>query len=228
MCHTMSRPATSTKPWHGSPERSRRERRRKAERRRAAVERAGAGIAVLLIAAAVVGAVAPDSPREKHRPPEPLAREITIQEPAPEPRAYFDVPLSHDLQDVVFAEAERWGVPPALLLAMMDQESDYRTDAISSTGDYGIMQINEINHPRLRDELGITDFLDPEQSIACGAYMIGELLSDYDEDIHHALTAYNRGAGGAATYYRTTGTYETSYSTSIVEIYEQLEAETCR
>lgn len=183
---------------------------------------------MLLIAAAGVGAVASDSPREKHRPPEPLARETTIQEPAPELRAYFDVPLSHDLQDVVFAEAERWGVPPALLLAMMDQESDYRTDAISSTGDYGIMQINEINHPRLRAELGITDFLEPEQSIACGAYMIGALLDDYDGDIHHALTAYNRGAGGAATYYRTTGTYETSYSTSIVAIYEQLEAETCR
>lgn len=136
---------------------------------------------------------------------------------------YYDVPLSYELQDVVFREAERWSVPPALILAMMDQESDYRTDVVSSTDDYGIMQINSINHPRLREELGITDFLDPEQSIACGAFMIGELLDKFDGDLHHALTAYNRGEGGASKYYRSNGTYETSYSTNILAIYESLE-----
>lgn len=142
----------------------------------------------------------------------------------PEPAAeYYDVPLSHQLQDAVFREAERWNVPAALLLAMMDQESDYRTDLVSGTDDYGIMQINAINHPRLREELGVTDFLDPEQSITCGAYMIGELLDKFDGDIHRALTSYNRGEAGARRYAENNGTYESSYSTSIVEIYESLE-----
>lgn len=144
------------------------------------------------------------------------------QEPEEEQRFYYDIPLSHQLQDVVFLEAERWNVPPELLLAMMDQESDYRTDAVSNTGDFGIMQINEVNHQRLRDEIGVTDFMDPAQSIACGAYMIGELLEKYDGDMHHALTAYNRGEGGAQTYYRSYGTYETEYSRNIVATYEDL------
>lgn len=139
-----------------------------------------------------------------------------------EEKCYYDIPLSHQLQDVVFVEADRWNVPPELLLAMMDQESDYRTDAISSTGDFGIMQINQINHQRLRYEIGVTDFMDPSQSIACGAYMIGELLDKYDGDLHHALTAYNRGESGAQTYYRRNGTYETEYSRNIVETYENL------
>ena len=60
--------------------------------------------------------------------------------------------------------------------------------------------------------------------------MIGKLLDRYDGDLHHALTAYNRGEGGAAKYYRNNGTYQTSYSISIVDTYEALEGgdETCR
>lgn len=165
-------------------------------------------------------------------PAEEPQAELVVQmaeAPAPDPepaepaQEYYEVPLSHQLQDVVFQAAERWDVPAALLLAMMDQESDYRTDLISGTNDYGIMQINAINHPRLQEELGITDFLDPEQNIACGAYLIGELLDKYDGDLHRALTSYNRGITGANRYAEKNGTYESSYSTSIVEIYEGLE-----
>lgn len=153
----------------------------------------------------------------------PEAAQTEPELPQEQGPKYYDVPLSHALQDAVFREAERRNVPAGLLLAMMDQESDYRADLVSGTDDYGIMQINTINHPRLREELGITDFLDPEQNIACGAYMIGELLDKFDGDIHRALTSYNRGEAGARRYAENNGTYESSYSTSIVEIYESLE-----
>lgn len=147
-------------------------------------------------------------------------------EPAPEPEPfYFDIPLGNELQDFVREEAEQRDVPPELILAMMDQESDYRTDLVSTTDDYGIMQINKVNHARLRDSLGITDFLDPEQNIRCGVYMIGELLAKYDGDLHRALTSYNRGEGGANKYFTKNGTYETSYSRSILEIYNNLTEE---
>lgn len=149
-------------------------------------------------------------------------------EPAPEPEPepfYHDIPLDHALQDFVREEAEQRGVPPELILAMIDQESDYRTNLVSTTNDYGIMQINKVNHAWLRDTLGITDFLDPEQNIRCGTYMIGELLAKYDGDMHRALTSYNRGEGGANKYYRRNGTYETTYSSSIIEIYINLTEE---
>ena len=161
---------------------------------------------------------------------EPVFRETEYIAPEPEPEPepepfYHDIPLTPELQDFARQEAEQRGVPPELILAMMDQESDYRTSLISTTNDYGIMQINKANHAWLRDTLGITDFLDPEQNIRCGIYMIGELLAKYDGDLHRALTSYNRGEGGANKFYSRNGTYETSYSRSILEIYNDLTEE---
>lgn len=156
--------------------------------------------------------------------PEAIEWQPEIEAQAPDP-FYHDIPLSPELQDFVRAEAERRGVPLELILAMMDQESDYRANIISGTNDYGIMQINKINHEWLREILGITDFLDPEQNIRCGTYMIGELLAKYDGDLHRALTSYNRGEGGANEYYSKNGTYESSYSRSIIEIYNHLQEE---
>lgn len=138
--------------------------------------------------------------------------------------SYYDIPLSHELQDQVFAAAEQYGVPPALVFAMMDQESDYRTDLVSTTNDYGIMQINRINHDTLRETLGVTDIMDPAQNIQCGVYMIGKALEKYDGDMTRALTAYNRGDTGARRYYEANGTYETEYSRSILETYAALVA----
>ena len=147
-------------------------------------------------------------------------------EPEPEPEPFYhDIPLATELQDFVRDEAEQRGVPPELILAMMDQESDYRTNLVSGTNDYGIMQINKVNHETLSKILGVTDFLDPEQNIRCGTYMIGELLAKYDGDMHRALTSYNRGESGANKYFKKNGTYETSYSRSIIEIYNNLTEE---
>lgn len=178
-------------------------------------------------------AVAEQAPQSAQAGPVELL--VKVQAPAPAPAtaapaapaepqepAYYDIPLSHDLQDHVRQEAEAREIPPELILAMMDQESDYRTDLVSTTNDYGVMQINRINHDMLREELGITDFMDPEQNITCGTYMIGQLVDKFDGDLHRALTSYNRGETGARRYYERNGTYETSYSRSIVEIYEGL------
>lgn len=110
-------------------------------------------------------------------PAEEPQAELVVQmaeAPAPDPepaepaQEYYEVPLSHQLQDVVFQAAERWDVPAALLLAMMDQESDYRTDLISGTNDYGIMQINAINHPRLRRDLGSRTFWTRNRTLHAG------------------------------------------------------------
>lgn len=217
------------------PESQERSRRRREQRKARRSFRDGFVVASAIsamIASAGVSAIefeAPAKAETVHRIEVPMKSDFQVEWKSVADdeveRIRYDVPLADELQDVVFQESEKWDVPPALILAMMDQESDYRTDIVSSTGDYGIMQINEINHPRLQEELGVTDFLDPEQSIACGAYMIGELLDKYDGDLHHALTAYNRGEGGAKKYYSQTGTYETSYSRSIVDTYQALEKE---
>ena len=86
--------------------------------------------------------------------------ECIRQDPAPyEPMAYH-VPLDADLQQYTAEMCDLYEVPLELAYAVMQVESGYTVSATSSTGDYGLMQINSINAGWLKDELGVTDMLD--------------------------------------------------------------------
>ena len=82
----------------------------------------------------------------------------------------------------------------------MWQESNYTYDAVSHTDDYGIMQINKINHKWLREKLGIVDFFDPYQNIEAGVYLLSKWLVKY-EDPHKALMCYAYGEAGAQRHW---------------------------
>lgn len=120
--------------------------------------------------------------------------EIEITKDEPETQ-YYDIPLSDELQATTIKLCEEYNVDPIIAFAVMQKESTYQPDIISKTNDYGIMQINKINHKWLSEELGITDFLDPEQNIEAGLYMLSEYLNKYD--LHRALMSYNMGESGA-------------------------------
>lgn len=128
---------------------------------------------------------------------------------------YYDIDLSYDLQMYTFARCVDLGIEKyyEIILALMWQESNFKTNVISSTNDYGLMQINKVNHKWLSKELGITDFLDPYQNIDAGTYIIGSLLLKYD-DPHKALMAYNFGEAAARRHWER-GTYSSSYSRDI-------------
>lgn len=100
----------------------------------------------------------------------------------------------------------------------------HQASAISKSSDYGIMQINKINHEWLTEELGITDFLDPEQSILSGVYMLSDLTRKY-EDPHRILMAYNMGERGARDYV-SRGNTSSSYSRYIIQRRAELLEET--
>lgn len=130
---------------------------------------------------------------------------------------YYDIPLSEELQYYTYIRCVDLGISEyyELILATMWQESNYTPDLISKTNDYGLMQINICNHDWLSEELGLTDFLDPYQSIDAGTHIIASLLLKYD-DPHKALMAYNYGEAGARSHWNR-GTYTSSYSRSIAE-----------
>ena len=86
-----------------------------------------------------------------------------------------------------------------LILCQLFYESKYETDLISETDDYGIAQINKCNHKSLREKLGITDFLNAEQSIKCNIYLMSDYLKKYG--VESALFCYNTGKpNGSNTY----------------------------
>jgi len=147
----------------------------------------------------------------------------------PEPQvSFYDIPLSRELQEYTFRLCEENGLDYEMVLALMDQESDYREKVISKTNDYGIMQINEINHEWLKEELGIDDFLEAEQNILAGIRILAELTEKY-EDPHLVLMAYNCGETGAKRLWKQ-GKTTSEYSRSIMARAEELrkEADECQ
>lgn len=135
----------------------------------------------------------------------------------------YNIPLSKRLQEYTYSLCEENGLDYEMLLAIMDQESDYRERVISKTNDYGIMQINKTNHEWLEKELGITDFLDPEQNIRAGVRVITGLTGKY-QDPHQVLMAYNLGDAGAKRLWGQ-GKKTSEYSRSIMAKAEYLRKE---
>lgn len=136
---------------------------------------------------------------------------------------YFDVPLSHSLQRYIYEVCADEDVPVALVMAMIDHESKFDPEAVSSTGDYGLMQINEINHETLAEKYRTGDMLNPYQNVFCGIKMIGSYLKTY-EDCGKALMAYNMGNYGAKKAWEN-GITSTSYSETILKLMSEYEQE---
>lgn len=133
-----------------------------------------------------------------------------IEETESEPvRTYYDsIPLSADLQDVVFETAEEYDVNPALILGIIEVESNFKTGAVSSSGCYGLMQLSG-------RYFGYN--LSPADNIRTGTKQIARLLTKYGS-VHKALVCYNLGEGGAK------GISSSSYSNKVVSAMEKWEA----
>lgn len=132
-----------------------------------------------------------------------------------EPELLYDVPMSDELQRYVREQAERQGVPFEIAIAVIERESSYQPDAVSDTGDFGLMQINVCNHRWLYEELGITDVMDPEQNIEAGLYILGQAFRKYD-DPDKALMAYNMGDSGMKAAW-SKGQHSSKYSRAVME-----------
>ena len=140
--------------------------------------------------------------------------ECVRQDPVPYEPVTYQVPLDAELQSYTEKMCDLYDVPLELAYAVMQVESGFTPAARSSTGDYGLMQINSINAGWLKDKLGITDLLDAHQNIQAGCYMLGMYLSEYEGNVNCALMAYNLGTAGAKKAW-SAGTYSTAYTDKV-------------
>jgi hypothetical protein len=92
--------------------------------------------------------------------------------------------------------AAQFGLPTALIKAVVKAESNYQVRAISPAGAQGLMQLM----PETARELGVTDPFDIDQNIRGGAQYLRNMLDQFDGDVHLALSAYNAGPGTVARY----------------------------
>ena len=128
----------------------------------------------------------------------------------------IDCSLDVEIQEFIYYLAYGYNIDFYFIMAVIEHESDYRADIISSTNDYGLMQINICNHEWLSEALGITDFLDPYQNIMAGTYKFHLLFQKYGDDTAKVLMAYNMGDGGAGKLWKQ-GIYESNYSRAIMK-----------
>lgn len=134
----------------------------------------------------------------------------------------FDVPLSDSLQRYIYEICADENVPITLVMAMIEHESRFNPEVVSSTDDYGLMQINEVNHEWLEEDFRCADMLNPYQNVFCGIKIIAKYIEKYEGDYGKALMAYNMGDYGARKAWQN-GVTITKYSTSVLELMQKYE-----
>lgn len=133
----------------------------------------------------------------------------------------FDVPLSDSLQRYIYEICADENVPVTLVMAMIEHESGFDPEAVSPTDDYGLMQINAVNHEWLKEEYRCADMMNPYQNVFCGISIISSYIDKYGE-LDKALMAYNMGNYGAQKAWKN-GVTSIAYSEEILFLMKEYE-----
>ncbi len=87
-------------------------------------------------------------------------------------------------------------VSPALVLAIISVESAGQTDAVSSAGAQGLMQLM----PATAARFGVEDSMSPRENIRGGVRYLDWLMEEFDGDPIVVLAGYNAGEGSIKKY----------------------------
>lgn len=106
-------------------------------------------------------------------------------------------PAGTDIDAIVEAAAQKHGVDPKLVRAVITHESNFDPNARSQTGATGLMQLTRTTarHLGLKVDSKVDERLDPAKNVDAGTRYLATQLQDFDGNIELALAAYNRGPG---------------------------------
>lgn len=113
-------------------------------------------------------------------------------------------------RDFVETYAERHGLDPLLVAAVIREESGFDPRARSGVGARGLMQLMPRTARWAAPKAGVTgfgvdDLEDPETNIRLGCWYLSYLSRLYEGDLSMMLAAYNGGEGNVARWRRERG-----------------------
>jgi len=111
---------------------------------------------------------------------------------------YHDNPTLYinDYAKAIDEASEKFGVESSLIKAVIRAESAFNQKATSSKGAQGLMQLM----PYTADYLSVKDAYDPEDNIFGGTKYLSMMLKRFNNNIQHALAAYNAGPENVDAY----------------------------
>lgn len=124
--------------------------------------------------------------------------------------------------EIIHDKAQKYDVDPALVAAVMETESRFRTKARSQVGARGLMQLM----PRTGRWLGARNLYNAEQNVDAGAKYLKYLNARFDGNLTKTIAAYNAGEGNVRRYNGVPPFRETrSYVRNVMSRYEQRKKE---
>jgi len=109
--------------------------------------------------------------------------------PAAPRRAAISLASRRTLETIVESTAERYGLDPNLVRAVVRTESDWNPAAVSPKGAEGLMQLV----PATAERFGVRNVFDPAENVEGGVRYLGELLARFGGDLEKSLAAYYAG-----------------------------------
>lgn len=100
-----------------------------------------------------------------------------------------------NVERFVHESGAEYRVDPALIGAVIKNESNYQSSATSSAGARGLMQLM----PETAAALGVSDAYDARQNVRAGTRYLRSLLDRFG-DVELALAAYNAGPAAVARF----------------------------
>ena len=128
--------------------------------------------------------------------PEAISRSMTKPVGLVTTLEEFHLPPKPTYDELINEAAGRYGLPAALIRAVIMTESAFDPLAVSSAGAQGLMQLM----PALSNELGVSDAFNPRENIMAGAQYLSSLLEAQKGNVALALASYNAGPGNVDRY----------------------------
>lgn len=149
----------------------------------------------------------PEPVQEEYIQSEPLMTVIPADEepqerqlgPCEDTYLREDIPLSYELQAMLYSACLEYEIDYSLALAMIEQETNFKNIMGDGGKAYGYFQVWPKWHKDRMAQLGVSDLMDPEGNFRVALHFMRENLDRYGS-LEDALSYYNTGAPGQTRY----------------------------